>query len=283
MLSLKIVKSLCINCSSQVHYKSLSRSFSSFSTLLAKKDWSGAVSYLEKHDTSEKLDLDNLDFLMGKLYSNNKHLEAYKLLILLPTLGKEPSELDYTLAIEVSLNQNRLSQAMNVLYQSQIYGITLDSETYSALLGACTKDTGARNIKWIISCMYRDQAMISIQTSVSIIKIGMLLKDFGLIENVIKLMHQAKYDFPMKLINSFLLKNDNEMEEYKSLKNVWNGINQNSYSENVNKFKSFETSFKDSDRNSKKSPSFELVLLPKEIQKQFEDIDSEPDETTSSD
>jgi hypothetical protein len=220
---------------------------------------------------------------MSKLYSNNKHMEAYKLLILLPTLGREPSELDYTLAIEVSLNQNKLSQAMNVFYQSQIYGIALDSVTYSSLLGACTKDTGARNIKWILSCMHRDQAMISIQTSISIIKIGMLLKDFELIENVIKLMHQAKYEFPSKLLNSFLLKNSNDMEEYKSLKTVWNGISQNSYSENVDKFKSFEASFKDPDRNSKKSPSFELVLLPKEIQKQFEDIDSEPDEETSSD
>lgn len=263
--------------------KSLSRSFSSFSTLLSKKDWSGAVSYLEKNAKSEKVDSDNLEFLMSKLYSNNKHMEAYKLLILLPTLGREPSELDYTLAIEVSLNQNKLSQAMNVFYQSQIYGTTLDSITYSSLLGACTKDTGARNIKWILSCMHRDQAMISIQTSISIIKIGMLLKDFELIENIIKLMHQAKYEFPSKLLNSFLLKNSSDMEEYKSLKAVWNGISQNSYSESVDKFKSFEASFKDPDRNSKKSPSFELVLLPKEIQKQFEEIDSEPDEETSSD
>ncbi|OMJ69651.1 hypothetical protein SteCoe_32566 [Stentor coeruleus] len=220
---------------------------------------------------------------MSKLYTSNKPNEAFKLLSLLPNLNKQPSDLDYTLALEVNIYQNKPIQSFNIFYQSQIFGINLDSSTYSALLLSCTKETSSRNIKWILSCMIRDQTIMSLQASVFLIKLGISLNDPGLIESVLKLMYKAQYDFPTKLISTFLIKNSSDSQEYKSLKSLWDNIKQNSYDEPINDLKTYDINIKLWNNNYKISPSFELVLLNKPTQKKLQDINVDPNEGTSSD
>lgn len=270
-------------CLSRLSASSARRFFSSLDSYLLKKDWSGAVSYLESQPSSSPINPDNLDFLMSKLYSSNKPNEAYKLLSLLPSLGKNPSDLDYTLALEVNLNQNKPIQSLSIFYQSHIFGIHLDSATYSSLILSCTKDTGSRNIKWILSCMIRDSAIISLQASVFLIKLAISLEDLGLIESVIKLMHKAKYDFPTKLIKTFLMKNSSASQEYNSLKSLWDNIQQNFYNEPVDDIKTYDINIKILNNDYRISPSFELVILNKSTQKQLQDINLDPNEGTSSD
>ena len=250
-----------------------------------KNDWSGAVQCLESLPTSSQIPPDQLSLLMSKLYSNNKHTEAYKLLLLLPGLGKEPDEIDYTLAIEVCLHQNKVIQALNIFYQSQIFGVALDANLYSVLISSCTKEIGARNIKWILACMHRDQVIISIQACVAALKLGIMIKDSEIVEIIVKVMHQAKYELPNKLVNNFIMRNMNETVELKSLKNVWQHIQQNSFSEpSFEKEKTFELNLKDNSKVDSKNPlSFELIVLPRENHKQIETMDSSPDEESGSD
>ena len=256
------------------------RNFTTLSSYLSKKDWIGAVSYLERPSTTDPIDPEALDLLMGKLYSNNKHNEAYKLLLLLPSLGKDPTELDYTLAIEVCLQQSKVVQALNIFYQSQLFGVSLDSCLYSNLISACTKEIGARNIKWILTCMNRDQATLSIHSCVSAIKIGIMIKDYSLIETLIIMMHQAKYEMPNKMINNFVSRTSSDSAEYKSLKTAWQNIQQNSFIDHIDKEKPFDIQLKNLKTDSKTPLSFELIVLPRE---QTELLDSSPDEESSSD
>ena len=101
----------------------ISHDFSSLQQYLLKKDFTGAVLFLEKSGSDSKIENFHLETLMNKLYTNSKYNEAYKLLHLLPSLGKQPTEIDYILSIEVCLQQNKLAQALNIFYQSQVYGI----------------------------------------------------------------------------------------------------------------------------------------------------------------
>ena len=263
----------------------ITRKFSSLEHYLLKKDFSGAVLFLEKSVPESKFESNQLETLMGKLYSNSKYNDAYKLLLLLPSLGKEPTELDYTLSIEVCIQQNKIVQALNILYQSQLYGIILDSCVYSNVLIACTKDIGARNLKWILNCTQRDNIIISINACVSVIKLGIILREYSLIENVLKIMYQAKYELPTKIINNFIMKSSSDSDEFKSLRLFWIYVQQNNVDEPVyEKERTTETNFKDHIKIDSKNPlSFELIVLPRENSKQLDSLDSSPGEESGSD
>jgi hypothetical protein len=202
----------------------LYRSLSNLEGFLSKKDWTGALLYLETQGSEQEIEIKTLDLLMEKLYTQNKYNEVYKLLLLMPKLGKQPDELDYTLSIEVCLQKNKITQALNIFYQSQLYGITLDSALYTNLLSACTKRVGTRNIKWIISCMTRDQAIIPASVLIYLIKAVSLMKEYSLIETLLAVMHKSNYDIPERMGEHFILKKTPNSAEYQSLKKFWNKI-----------------------------------------------------------
>ena len=117
------------------------------------------------------------------------------------------------------------------------------------------------------------------------LKLGIMIKDSEIVEIIVKVMHQAKYELPNKLVNNFIMRNMNETVELKSLKNVWQHIQQNSFSEpSFEKEKTFELNLKDNSKVDSKNPlSFELIVLPRENHKQIETMDSSPDEESGSD
>lgn len=266
--------------------KCLLRNSSGLQNFFLKKDWAGALTFLEANQSKIKIPVEELDGLMSRLYSNHKYIDTYKLLLLMPSYGKQPDEIDYTLAIEACLEQSKIVQAINIFYQSQIFGVTLDACLYSNLVTmACNKDTGVRNIKWILRCAQRDNSTISIQAAGAVIKFATKIKDSALIEIILKLMYEAKYNIPNKIIATHLNRNISDSAEYKSLKNLWNDIQVNFYNEpNFEKEKKTENNYNDNLKVSSKYPmSFELIVVPQDGRKSPEVLDSSNYEDSSSD
>lgn len=234
------------------------RRFSSLNMLISQKNWAEALSLLESNPQSEKISADLLFDLMSHLYKEKKSNESYKLLLMMPSLGKEPDELDYTLALESAIECNKTSQALNIFYQAQTFGVPLDAAVYDKLLNMSGKDLPTSNLKQIISSMLKDNSICSPHTLNALLKNATILKDYQLVEKILEVMKVAKYDIPKKIVAPFVNKNPSESSEFRSLKNYWKSIQ---------KYMSDSEKDVDDDKEMKKNKepySFGLFLMPNE-------------------
>jgi hypothetical protein len=256
--------------------RSLLRRFSVLKKLIDRKDWTGAISYLESNPKTEPVSPELLSDLMGHLYTEKKSSESYKLLLMMPSLGKVPEEHEYTLAIESTIESNKLSQALNLFYQAQVFGVPLDAIVYDKLLLSTGKEITSSNLKQILSCMIRDNSITSPHTLIGVLKNATISKDYQLVEKVLEVMKLAKYDIPKKIVAPFVNKNSSESSEFKSLKNYWKSIQ---------KYISDSEKEVDEEKGVKKNKepySFGLFLMPNEKNENLNYL-SESSEDDSSD
>lgn len=238
--------------------RTMFRRFSLLNKLISQKDWPEVLSHLESNPKSESISEDLLHDLMSHLYIEKKSNESYKLLLLMPSLGKEPDELDYTLALESALECNKTSQALNIFYQAQTFGVPLDAAVYDKLLSISSKDLTTSNLKQIISSMLKDSSICSPHTLNALLKNATILKDYQLVEKVLEVMKLAKYEIPKKIVAPFVNKNPSESNEFRSLKNYWKSIQ---------KYMSDSEKEGDDEKELKKNKepySFGLFLMPNE-------------------
>lgn len=255
--------------------KHLNKSFSVLKKLISSKDWSAAISLLEVNpESAVKPDLDEL---MSNLYKEKRHMEAYKLLLLLPFLNHIPSEWEYTMAIEASIESEKLHQALNIFYQSQVFGIPLDAVVYDKLLTICNKDCGASNINQILFSMMKDNSVCTASTLNNLLKLGTQIKDYNMVENVLNAMRVAGYAIPKKVVAPFINKSHSDSKEYKALNNYWKSIQ---------KYVSDQDKDVESDKELKKgkdSYSFGVFVMPNEKEMEMEMKTDDTSEDESSD
>ncbi|CAG9311855.1 unnamed protein product [Blepharisma stoltei] len=177
------------------------RAFSSMKDLVLKKEWYKAYTQLEKERKIEDPDL--ITSLAWGLSNIGRHDEAYKLVQMMPSLGKEPSELEYTAALEASIKQKNLDMATNLFYQAKVYGISFDAALYDFFIGSLCKDLGIRNLKSIIDYMKKDGCTPSIYTCVNLMKIGHELNDRDFVNEIANVAKQAEYSIPKKMIEKY--------------------------------------------------------------------------------
>ena len=243
--------------------KHLNKSFSVLKKLISSKDWSAAISLLEVNpEFAFKPDLDDL---MSNLYKEKRHMEAYKLLLLLPFLNHIPSEWEYTMAIEASIESEKLHQALNIFYQSQVFGIPLDAVVYDKLLNICNKDCGTSNINQILFSMIKDNSVCNASTLNNLLKLGTQIKDYNLVENVLNAMRVAGYTIPKKLVAPFINKAQSDSKEYKALTSYWKSI-QKYLSDQDKDFESGKEMKKEKD-----TYSFGVFVMPNEKEMKTED------------
>ena len=252
--------------------KPLYKSFSVLKKLISSKDWSGAISLLE--DNPESAEKPELDDLMSNLYKDKRYMEAYKLLLLLPSLNHVPSEWEYTMALEASIESEKLHQALNIFYQSQIFGIPLDAMVYDKLLIICAKDCGSSNIRQILYSMIEDKSICSASTLNTLLKQGTQAKDYRLIENVLCIMRAAGYSIPKKVIAPFIKRAHSDSKEYKALNSYWKSIQK--YVGDQDKDVELDKELK----KGKDSYSFGVFVMPSEKEMEMNSEDTSEDESS---
>lgn len=252
--------------------KPLYKSFSVLKKLISSKDWSGALSILESNlESAEKRDLDEL---MSNLYKDKRYMEAYKLLLLLPSLNHIPTEWEYTMALEASIESEKLHQALNIFYQSQIYGIPLDAIVYDKLLNICVKDGGSSNIHQILYSMIKDKSICTASTLNTLLKLGTQSKDYSLVENVLSTMRFAGYKIPKKMVAPFINRAHSDSKEYKALNSYWKSIQK--YVSDQDKEIGIEKEIK----KGKDSYSFGVFVMPNEKEMELKTDDTSDDESS---
>jgi len=258
--------------------RSLARGFKKLDTLIQNKQWTLAVEEIEKlSGVPSEVDKTSLYSLLWGVSNSGKCSEAYKLLMQFPSLEQEPDELAYTAVIESCLRYGKTTLAMNLFYQCQIFGVPLDLGVYNELLNKLVKKTGIRNIKWLVSCMQKDQLAPSLQVCISLIKLAFMHKEFALAQQVLLTMNQTGYEMPSSLIQNFLKRNTSKSKEYLELEETWQRISEDLEMEDV----LFEAEF-DVEKSGKEAQfkergklplSFQVILFPPE--KQLRDEESE--------
>lgn len=177
--------------------KCCARSFSTLKDLIKKKDWSRAYTQIEKQPSKfEEPEL--INSLVWGLSNSGRIKEAYKLIQIMPSLGSEPSEIEYTAAIEAFVKHNNAELAMNLLYQSQIFGIQLDAALYNDVIQTFYKKIGIKNVKWVLNCMLKEDYVPSIMTCVTLMKIGHVMKDEQFVDQIVEIAQKAEYNVPSK-------------------------------------------------------------------------------------
>jgi hypothetical protein len=133
------------------------------------------------------------------------------------------------------------------------------------MIATCAKIAGAKNMKFILSCMLRDKVIASIQACTILLKHGISLEDYKLVESIIAIMHHARYDLPAKLISSFLAKGAADDVDFQNCKQLWEKIFKRLHPPIAEKDKPLKTSSADFTESPNKQPfTLELIMLPKE-------------------
>mmetsp|Transcript_18106 Transcript_18106/g.18094 ORF Transcript_18106/g.18094 Transcript_18106/m.18094 type:complete len:226 (+) Transcript_18106:178-855(+) len=122
---------------------------------------------------------------------------------MMPSLGKEPSELEYTAALEASIKQKNLEMATNLFYQAKVYGISFDAAVYDFFIDSLCRDLGIRNLKSIIDYMKKDGCIPSIYNCLNLMKIGHELNDRDFVNEIANVAKQAEYSIPKKMIEKY--------------------------------------------------------------------------------
>jgi hypothetical protein len=252
--------------------KPLYKSFSSLKKLILLKDWPGTISFLESNPSEvQKSDLDDL---MTSFYKEKRYIEAFQLLHLLPFQSQLPGEWEYTMALETSIESEKFHQSLNIFYQTQVFGIPLDSIVYDKLLSICSKDSGSSNIKTILFCMMKDNSIASGQTLMSVLKLATTMKDYGLVEMVLNAMKAAGYSIPKKVIAPFISKTQSDSSEYKALSSYWKSIQK--YVTDQDK----DVEMEKEGKKGKDSYSFGVFVMPNEKDLAIKEEDTSTDESS---
>lgn len=131
-----------------------------------------------------KIESEILENLIWGFNNTGRANEAYKLLEMMPILGKQPDELDYIAAIEVCIRQKNLKLASNIIYQSQVFGISLDTALYDEFLLSLIKASDLNNTKLIISKMVQEGTVPTIDTCNKLLKLSRRKNDKSFVEDI---------------------------------------------------------------------------------------------------
>ncbi|CAG9318049.1 unnamed protein product [Blepharisma stoltei] len=166
---------------------------------ISKKEWSKAYSLLSQNSQElAQLDPKLLSSLMWGFNNSNRAKEAYTLLELAQKLEKKPEELDYIAAIEVCMRAGKIDKTLNIFYQSQIFGVSLDSALYEELLGILMKKSDLENVKSVFSCMKKEKINPSFALCIKLIKYGAKKDETILLKEVGEIMNKLGYKSPEK-------------------------------------------------------------------------------------
>ena len=273
----------------------LARTSATLTQLISKRDWTAAFNILETDAESEtQLDKKIVNTIMWGLSNSGKATQAYKLLQILPRFKIAPSEVHYIAVIEGCLKHDKKLLAVNVFYQSQIFGYSLDVVTYNMLISRLDKISGLKNAKHILEIMLKDKMTPSISSCIVLLKLAQAEKDFTFAEDILVIMYKAGYEMPSKVVNSFFTRSTPRSQELISLRDTWRKIKQESALET-------EESDQEDRRHDKlkltprllskvnieerfKLPlSFEVIVMPQDIEINGLDTDELPDSDDSSD
>lgn len=146
------------------------RRFANIHDLINKKDWKSALALVESHTVNDQLDLSTRSSLIWGISNSGFSNEAYKLIQHLHQIAQIPNELEFTAVIEVCVRQGDIKNALNLLSQSENCGVSLDAAVYNEILTNGHVHLGETNLKYIFSCMKRDQIYPALNVCVSIIR-----------------------------------------------------------------------------------------------------------------
>ena len=272
----------------------LARNSANFTKLITRKDWTAALNFIETEAESElQLDKKNVNSIMWGLANSGKAAQAYKFLQILPRFNIQPSEVHYIAVIEGCLKHDKKYLALNVFYQSQIFGFSLDAVTYNMLISRLDKSAGIKNAKYILECMLKDKMTPSASSCIVLLKLAQAQKDFGFAEDILLIMYKAGYEMPSKIVNSFFTRSNPRSEEFASLRETWRKIQEEAALE------SEESDLEDRRHDKLKSVpklltkvnieerfklplSFEVIVMPQDLNENGFDTDDLPDSDDNS-
>ena len=185
--------------------------------LVAAKDWTGLAAKLERKP-DEPLDSDTLSHVLWTMCAAKKVNLAYQLFLY---TSDRPQERHYTALIEGALHANKAVLAANIYYQSQLFGVELDTALYNELLtGLIKARAGLRNVKLICEDMTRLHLCPTAYTCARLLKLAIHMSDWSFATQLLSAMHAHKLEYPRRLLDSTLAV-VRQGEDFESFRRLW--------------------------------------------------------------